>query len=409
MPLTFTQVPTVAKGDKVKASQLAALAQSIEDHGLSGLGSMTWRICFYAHAIARSLIRGKPDLEAWTQHFNREPGDDAWAVGAVGEEDGPNGANPINALVNGVSIGALDIASERVRLGAIPVPAYGVDLSPKDLFELGLEQAGVYDGTTGEFVSPLYTATTAYSLIRTSPYSAFDNGFGGYLARPVDLHDCEAPPEGEPYRSDLQIFFTKLTAPDAGTVITFPGTCPEVPDHIAGISYAPTDYIVYLNNGTVYVLPKAQWIEGPYTGNATLGKTAGDHFARGNAQFAADFRGTLEQRGPALTKLKNAFRLTRFMKLQYPLAPRLGQTVEDTIVPIRPKWSASGGGTIADGTALDCALGGTVYDWPAGSVCHQVMAHADGLAAPAVLRLQQGTGAVVALTLTPDETGHAEA
>ncbi len=412
MGLTFTEVPIIAPGTKMKASQLAALALAPNERILSGLGSGAPRVGFLCHSVVRSLIAGEdgdfqPDDAYWVEHLMREAADDPWLFAAPGDPGGPASATHINAWVNGAE--ALDLLPERQRLATVPTSIEGVDeLTPKYQYELAIAQAGVFDPASGDFVSPAFEVAQAYSRIRSGITSPHGNTWGGISAGPEDGafgYDPCTHIDGDPYFPNLDIFFTRLSD---GFQQHFDGTCPDQPTHIAGIGYGAFVYFVVLNNGTVYVLPKRLWIEGPYTGDAAPHKQSTDMLSRGLTEYGADFRGTAEQRGDDQRNSKHQFRLREFGLRQYALAPRLGQTVGEEIVIIRPKWAASGGAPIASGTALPSALGGTTFTWPAGTVCHSIMAHADGLAGPATLRLLDGSTVVASLTLTPDESGHAE-
>lgn len=411
--MTFTEVPVVAVGEKVKASHMAALSKAIEDRILSGLGSPVERVGFLLHSVVRQIladgeISAYPEDEFWTNRMMRDSEDDPWVVESPGDPGGPNIACHSNALIHGAEI--INLASERLRLNDIPTVIGGTgDPTPINLWALANAQAGVFDLATGDYVSPVFDGALAYAYIRSASWSPHGNSFGGYLPSPELGPDCDIPADGSVTPKNFLYVFTRISGVPEGETIVFSGSCPENPDGVAGIAHAPFAYFVFMNNGTIFYLPKTQWIEGPYTGQARLGKQGVDVLSRAQVEFAAAFRGTAEQRGDNQRTIKHAFRLREFGERQYALAPRAGVYEGAEIVPISPTWSETGSGTITDGTPLSFDGGGTTFSWPDGTVCHGILAHADALAGPATLVLLQGSTAIATVTLTPDGMGHAEA
>src|ERR1019366_9142222 len=118
------------------------------------------------------------------------------------------------------------------------------------------------DPTTGAQGSPAWSAARSHYSLATSGRSPHGNAYGGYLPSP-NLSDtpCADPDDSDdfPAPPNYLIHFTPLK--EGLPPIDYPGTCRPVPggdayaDNVAWISYTPWAYYVWLNNGTLQVLP----------------------------------------------------------------------------------------------------------------------------------------------------------
>jgi hypothetical protein len=424
-PRTFTEALTVTTEDTPDARHLAALAAAVNDRLLSGLGDGTQRLGYYWFGGALRSVRmpsgelAPPEAEYHKEYQNREPGDGDWPVAGPDDPEGANTANPAMAYLFGNA--TIDLLDEQSRLASVPTDlGVGVELTPWNLWLLSEQQRGAFVAATGEVACPAFTVAQSYARIRQDPRSPHGFAWGGMVAHPslVSGTFCTAEPDG--FRApNFAVFFTRLSD---NFVLEYPGTCPEEPTHIAFIIYPPNRYstvpayYVVLNNGQVDVLPEAEWIEGPYTGNARLAKTQADILSRVQAEHAAELKGTAEQQLAADGGAAEAFQTEEFGQRQYALAPQSGEMVGDVIVPRYPEWavsSASAGTALVAGGSLPFTTtgggGGTSHTWPAGTVCHGLAATAEGLAGPVTLQLRDNGTVFASLTLTPDEEGHAEA
>lgn len=373
--LTYTIAPTVEAGDPVSAGDLAGLAAAVNSRVLGGPGDCHWRIPYLFFTLFRQLRNpdelGNFPAEAEFFHLYQhlEPEDADWPLTGAGDPEGANVANPLMAYIAGSE--ALDLASERARLGAIPTDIEGRDLNVpltgSQLRVLGEAQRGAYDPRTGLLASPMFDLAQTPMGIRVSTYSPYLNDFGGYLPGPARITpECAAI--GDLVPPNRQVFFTNLTT---GTVRSYDGTCPEEPTHIAHIAYLPLAYIVYLNNGQVDYLPKNRWIEGPYTADAELRKADGGLLSRVQTAFASEFRGSTTQRQEADGGVSQGFQLQDFLTRQYGLAPQLGRELGGgRVEALYPDFRATGsaGEVMLRGTALRDRRFGQQFPVPGGFV-----------------------------------------
>lgn len=410
MPLSFTQARVVEAGDLIRAGDLASLAQAINTRRWSGVGDWDWRLGFYFFSGLFRKVRkdsgslATPEAEFFNFYQMLEPEDAEWPTAGPDDPEGANVANHMCAFVCGSA--ALSLAAERVRLEAVPatLPPRAEDyaFTLADYWELAKAQRGAFDPVSGAGSSPMTTLGTSYGYIRSSLVSPHGNSYGGYFPRPEDAEGCAAIDDYTP--PNWQIYFTNL---ETGEVRTYPGTCPEDMTHVAWVSYTPFAYVVFLNDGSVDYLPKSEWIEGPYTQEATLSKASANAISRAVAEYAAGYRGDAEQRRRPDLGQRNAFRTQEFLANQYALAPQIGAIYGDSIVPLYPRFEARGTDTLEHAAgALPCTFGGMEYGFPAGTKATHLLVAAVGLAAGGVtLDICDGAEIIASVTLTPNGAG----
>lgn len=414
MPLQFTQARIVEAGEPVKAGDMASLAQAVNSRLKSGIGDGVKRVAFSLFSGLFRKMRNDngtlatPEAEFFNFYQALDPSDAEWPTSEPGEPEGANVANHLNAFVFGSE--ALDIESERVRIGNVPTDIAlqpGQEATALDYWNLGKDQRGAYDPANGNYSSPILALGTSYGYIRSSLTSPHGNTIGGYFPTAENAGGCAGIDDGAGgfyYPPNLQVFFTNLTT---GAVESYSGTCPEDATGIYWIAYTPWAYIVFLNNGTIDYYPKSEWIEGPYTSDARLAKTGANGISRAVAQFVAEFRGDETQRTERDMGQSKAFRMQEFLTEQYPLAPQIGSTIGADVYPFYPAFSinASGGLDVAAG---DMALnsGGTEFTYPENSVCTHVCAYCSGVESDSItLTIKDEGVSVLEVTLTPDVAG----
>lgn len=391
----FIQANTVTAGDKTTSTQIASLAAAFNSRLLSGVGDSAWRIAFYFHGIVRSLRNPNesftaypPDAEFWNFYQFIEPTDGEWPQTGPGDPEGGNLANILMSWVYGPP--SPEIGAEKYRLGSIPTGIEGYDtLSPSQIWYLGQLQRGAYDPDTGNVNWPVGDVAKAYAYVRQSISSPHGNAFGGWLPVPEDAGGCSDPQD-----TNYQYLFTNLVT---GATKQYTTNCPEDGGAVQ-ISYTPWAYYVIHSSGMIEVLAKAQWIEGPYTENASLLKTQSNALGRGLASFASEYRGTEEQKAKSENKNKNAFDLQKFLTTQYPLAPNFGVSVGDSIQPIYPSWQTKGTSAAA-GTSF-----GKRQDWPEDTVCTGFVIVGSKLTKDTSIRLSSNGEVVFELSLASGDS-----
>lgn len=418
MPLQFTQARLVVAGQPIRAGDLASIAQAVNSRRWSGIGDWNWRLAYYLHCGLFRKPRNDdgtlatPEGEFWNFYQMLEPEDAEWPTTGPGDPQGANVANHLNAFVLGSE--ALDLNSERLRIEAVPVemperPDPADPLAYLDIWELGKAQRGAFDPTTGDYGSPMFTLGTSYGYIRGSVTGQHGLSYGGYFPRPNNAGGCAGIDDGDGgliYPPNLEIYFTNLAT---GEVVTYPGTCPEDSTHVAWVAYTPFAYIVFNNDGSVDYYAKAEWIEGPYTNNATLTKSNANAISRAVAEYAAGFRGNETQRQRRDGGMNSAFRTQEFLVNQYALAPQIGTGTGSSVQAFYPRWerNASDGLAVTAG-AVGCTSGGLDFNFPAGTLATHVLVMARGLADNVVVvRILDGDTLVESVTLDPNAVGDA--
>jgi hypothetical protein len=406
MALTFTRVPLVTARPP-RSSDAWHLANGVIERVLSGLGNPTRRMGILWHRglfaqpqTTDTSFTLPPQADYWTRFQQRDPDGTPFFEAHSGELAGPNRINPLNLYLYGYEETAF--LSERARLQAVPTAG---PHTPWALWGLAKTQRGAYDLASGERAAPFLDLAEAFAQIRYGPLSPYGNGFGGMLPGPETdgANPCDYDAELEYTPQNLLLFWTRISD---GEVVSFAGTCPEQPTHIAGISYQPFGTYVFLNNGSVRYFAKSEWIEGPYTGNAQLRKTDAQMLSRVQSYHAGEYRGTAAQiAASGDVGLSVSFHVQSFGTRQFALAPASGTgDGAGGVAAVYPQWS---GGVLAAGAALTLAAGSAA--WPLGTVCHGWAATATGLAESVTLELRDGATVLATLTLTPDGSGAAEA
>lgn len=374
---TFTQADTVAPGERTTADQMASLAAAANSRLLSGVGDGHWRIPYYLHSLWRQIrnpndqFTSTPDGEFWNFYQHVEPGDGEWPMAGPGDPEGTNVSNILGAWVYGND--GLDTGSELSRLALIPVGINGVEtLTAQHYWYLGQLQRGAHDPVSGATNWPVGDVAKAYAYIRQGLTSPHGNAYGGWLPGPDNAGGCADAAEWNP-----QIQFTNL---DTGEVRSYGTNCTEDAGRV-DVSYSPFAYYLFFATGAVEVLPKSEWIEGPYTSNANLSKTQSNALARVLNYYAGEFRGT-EAQGAGETNI-HAFDLQKFLTTQYPLAPNYGALIGDTVQPIYPSWTKIGNASA--GTQV-----GGIANWPDGTVSTGFVIVSHGLRQTCTVELREG-------------------
>jgi len=407
--LTWTKVPPVAPGDPVTSTQLAKVADAFNDRLRCNAGDSCERVVYYGISPFRQIRNSDggflfpPQTEFFHFYQNLKADEGTWPLAGPGEPEGANLACIINSFVFGAD--AIGLASEDERIAnpaAGGVELYGmsgVPTEPEAIWALGKVQRGAISPNL-VLASPAFSAAVTHYRIRTNNLSPHGNSYGGFMAVPVDLADCE---NGE--IPDYQIFFTNLYT---GEIRAYPGTCPEQPGHIAQVVKTPRWYLVWFNNGSVEILPIDEWIEGPYSGGASIKRNWGDHLPRFLNAFTHDFRGTASERDTQEKWLEFAFDRERFLTSQYHLAPNMGQISGDEIDPVYPLYLAEcdPDTSLPAATILTHLQSGTpAHQYQGEFVLASALLTVAELAAPCPVEFWSGSTLLKTVTVTPDEDG----
>lgn len=436
MAYAFRRAPTIEPGDPVTSSQLAKLAGSFNDRLRSGLGDMAWRIVFQRLKLFTAMRNPDASGFLWpaqAEFFEAyqmlELLSGTWPVTGPGEPEGANVSNPVCLYVWGNE--SAGIYDESGRLSEVPLVLPSTGMPPATVSEirmLGKLQRGAADLVSGVAVAPAWAAGRSWSQIRHDWYrSPHGSTYGGWQAAP----DLQSPPceDPDPYDEapappNYAIKFTPTAAGEAVglAVKTYAGTCQIGPGvvsdyslHVAAVVNSPWAYYVILNNGTVDVLPRNYYVEGPYYGAPRLRKTEGQQLINALSQFASEFRGP-DQNAAAISALHqgasvkpsrwlvDAFDCQEFFSRQYVLAPARGRKVDGGVEALYPEFRLD----VADpllpaGTVVPNHPSGTSsFEVTHGHVACGGWARANALSAPCILEVVAGTTAVANVTLTPE-------
>jgi hypothetical protein len=370
---TFTRAIEAEVGGAVTSRHMARMARAFNDRLRSGLGDFPWRIVFYHLSLFRQMRNPDSTGYLWpaqAEFFEAfqmlEPTSGTWPVAEAGMPEGANVSNPLCLYIWG-NEGAR-IYDEPGRLGDVPLVLPG-GRAPETIGDyrlLGKLQRGAADLGTGAAVAPAFLAARSWSAIRhdwlRTPHGS---AYGGWHASPdLQTPDCEDPnPFDElpaPPNYALQFTVTAAGAAAGYANKSYAGTCwlgpaiaeGQYADHVYTVLNTPWSYLVYLNNGTVDVLPKAYYVEGPYYGAPKLKKTEGGQLARVLQAFASEWRGIEQNRlarsalhagaaDQASTWLDDALDVQEFLTRQYLLSPARGQTVQGGVMPVYPRYQVS--------------------------------------------------------------------
>ena len=423
MAITFRQARTVAVGDRVKSSDLIALANAVNDRLISGLGDGPWRLAYYWISQFRQIrnpddsgLLWPPQAEFHHVYQHLKPSDAQWPDSGPGDGEGVNVASVWPGFVFGVD--AAGIAGEDQRVtdpgaGGVPL-TLGATYTPRTAWEkwtLGKYQRGAFDPTSGALGSPSFTAAREHYYLRQSITSPHGNAFGGFVPTPPTTGTDCAPTGDGITRHEYTLTFNPLK--DGLPVLTYTGFCADIAGDLLGIYYTPFDYILQAHSGAYTILSKSDYIEGPYTGGNTLQKTSGGGIERAINSWAGQFRGDInqqqdEENGKAKW-MGNAFDAQAFLTSQYLLAPARGIEEKDSlghsfVQPIYPQATISGSLTVAAGTRMTFAAEGTSHTVQPGAVASAFAILGQKLAGPCTISLLIGSKLVATATLTPDPT-----
>ena len=308
------------------------LADAFNDRIRSGLGDAAWRIFYKAFTLMRNFEIPSENLtpaqDAWFQVYAHvEPGE-----ASPGNQ--LNEANPLNLFVLGRDESNVASEAGRVNVGATLTP-FGPVGDPAyehaGLWELGRRQRGLYDPASGAENAPATEAANSHYPIHQiveSPYGGnarltYLENFGGYFGTPRVLGTCE-------FFETINIYEVVFTNLQTGERRVYDnrlpgGDCGGTPENIQSYLRLATAYRLYRYSGQSFDLPYENWIEGPYTGGATLRKHPGDQLDFILAHYVAMFRGSDGQR------ITDSYRITeiaadfqKFFERQYLLAAALG-------------------------------------------------------------------------------------
>lgn len=355
MPITFTRAETVQPGDAITSRQLASLADAFNSRIRSGLGDATYRIPHYLFQAARQIRNSDGGFlfpsqgEFFEQYQCLRPQYGQWPDSFAGTAEGINVSNPLGAFVFGNQSADIDNETDRIETIAYFVNGRA-PATLADYWTLGQLQRGAVDPDTGAIASPALDAARLHMRIAYSVRSPYGNSYGGFQPTPELAATPCAPASGfTPVNYEYK--FTKLSD---GSVVTYPGSCPEVSTDVGYILRMSDLYVVVLNNGDTDYYRRSEWIEGPYTGGGSLKRDVGGQLDRAVDHYVKDFRGTESQRATGWNR--NAFDFQRFLTRQYSLAPNRGQQIGNEITATYPTftWTSnqSSGSTSVSGHAF---------------------------------------------------------
>lgn len=402
MALTFQRAPTLRSGDKLDSEQLRKLAKAFNDR-LCYFDN-AWRIAFYVAGLFRQMRN--PDstgflypaqLEFFEAYQSLERGQGDWPLTGPGEPEGANVSNPLNAYIWGNE--SLGLYGEAGRLSdvALTLPDGSLPASPVELWELAKLQRGSVDMASGISDAPAWAAARSWAYTYGGPRSPHGNAYGGFMPSPAVIGVCEDPNSLDPYPApySVEVLFTATEAGIAAgyTDKTYAGTCPIGPSttedysaHVAAIYRTPWAFFLVLNSGHVDTLPRAYYVEGPYSGTPVLRKTEGGQLVRALSAFSNGHRGIEQNIGAdsafnnaAATKLtswlQGAFKAQDFLTSQYALSPARGGLGSDGFPkPIYPKRRVTAG-------AAKKIRAGSIWTYKVhgGCVAFQVLATSQNL------------------------------
>ena len=423
MAITFRQARTVAVGDRVRSSDLIALANAVNDRLISGLGDGPYRLAYFWLNQFRQIrnpddsgLLWPPQAEFHHVYQHLKPSDAQYPDAGPGDGEGCNLASVWPSFVFGVDAAGIYGEDQRVTdpgAGGVPL-TLGATYTPQTAWEkwtLGKYQRGAFDPTSGALASPSFTAAREHYYLRQSITSPHGNAFGGFVPTPPTTGTDCAPTGDGITRHEYTLTFNPLK--DGLPVLNYLGFCADLPADLLGIYYTPFDYILQSHSGAYSILSKSDYIEGPYTGGNTLQKTSGDGIQRAVNSWAAQFRGDInqqqdEENGKA-PWMGNAFDAQAFLTAQYLLAPARGIEEKDDlghsfVQPIYPQATVNGALTVAAGTRMVFAAEGSAHVVTSGTVAAAFAVLGQKLAGPVTVSLLSGSSVIGTATLTPDPT-----
>lgn len=402
--MTYTRAIVPAVGDPVTSRVVISAARATNDRMKLG-PAWPWRLVFYLLGAFRQIRNPDasryltPPQDEFFQFYQMlSPYDAQWPVAGPGEPEGIDINSQMGAFVFGVNAIGFPAEDERLTEGAFSIEA--PNQKPATLWNLAKTQRGAIDPRTGAMGAPAFEAANSHAYLRQSPASPYGNAFGDWLPGPETTGRCAPPNDDRPSQT---LLFTKLDG--SGDTLTF-GTCPESDNGAIGVANTPFIYAIFKWDGTVVVLPKTQWIEGPYTGNPRLRKTANGFIERAFNGFISEFRGDAQQRADGIWN-EHAFDFQAVLTTQYHLAPQKGSETGDgkTVVAKYPLFRVRPPvGRVAAGSPMPLALGGvgSSYLVSPGFVCASALVQATGLTTAVQVSIARDGVELATVELTPE-------
>ncbi len=430
MSLQFLIAPRVEIGNEPNARDMVGLAEAANVKDRSGLGDFHYRLGDYCINWARQ-IRNSDELgntpsmgEYWELYAYLNPKNDipTYPVAGPGEPEGSNATCP--PVVHQFGNDSINLPDEETRLSIVPL-WYGARpaQTPEEWWIVAKAQRGVYDPATGEQNVPAIAAARSDQNVQWNVGIPHGKTTGGFFPTPVKLlDDCDDGTGDAPIPS-WQIIFTALrsdvkvpptrgsvsTNGDGRSVITYAGTCPAGTLEFGGndvqdISRQVEYYLVFFVDG-FEILSRADWLEGPYSGDGQLTRYNAEHFSRMKWAFINDFRGTDAQRNPDDFEIeKIAFDFEGFFNNQYHLAPNLGFWNGSELIAQYPQARiASTTGAAIPAKTLLTFNGQTSHIYTEGFVFTGCFAKATNLAGPVTLSVLSGAAVIATLNLSPEK------
>lgn len=350
MGITFTRAPVIKPGAALSSAHLRGLARAFSDRIRSGLGDAAWRIGYWWLSPFR-LVRNSdasgflfpPIGEFLETYAHLDPVNATWPVTGPGDPEGANLASQMMGFIFGLE--AANVPAEDLRLtdpeeGGIPIwLGTRPPQTPSEYWRLAKMQRGAYDPATGALSNGALWIAQRHAYLTPGSRSMHGYQFGGYLPGPSKGLDCSPPADGSPTPLNWQWTFTNTKT--SATLVY--GSCPEDPTALAGGApyYTLDNIVLFFNSGGIRILPKRDWIDGPYTDNPRLRKIYNGAPERAMNAFIRDFRGP-NQRQDKWTDgdgwNENAFDFQRFFAAQYLLAPARGYTNGDYVGEYYPRF-----------------------------------------------------------------------
>lgn len=398
MAITFPRVAEVEVGEPVSSRHLAQLAEAINARLRSGLGDGAYRLVQYWLNAFRQIrnpdaLGNFPSQAEFFTTYQQLGPEWSWPDAGPGDFEGVNVSSFAPSYVFGNSQGNVYDEKTRLVIDGVPVSVAG---SASAAWQLAKEQRGAYDPQTRGVACPAFTAAMSYSALTRGQYTPHGQSYGGFYPIPDALGICTDGTES------LELKWTNI---GTGSVLTFSGTCSDVSGDVGAVYAMPLGWYVVKNSGETTYLPRAEWIEGPYTRGEHPRHTWGEHLPRIFAGFSAEFRGTPSQRQDELGGRKwlgNAFSISGFLTRPYYLAPSFGTEIAPgQVFAVYPQGSVSrnAGQSIAGGTQI----GGTLKTEDGFGIA-AVYVESSGLAEPATVEFLNGDRVFATATVSRTNT-----
>lgn len=434
--LVFPLAPRVKVGDIPTSAAWNGLAEAANRKARSGLGDMHYRESDYCINWARQIRL--PDEfgnyptqgEYWEINALLNPINDIpWTpVMGPGEPEGTNTTSPAGTFVFGDPDAGFQSEFDRIGYGNFDL-WQRLDRPPltlKEWWDLAKLQRGVIDPATNNQNVPAIEAARRAQFVGWSGRTPHGKTWGGEFPTPVILSANCGFTELEGF--GIPSYEYKFTAakndvtvpPNNGTVsvvggrqvITYAGSCPfgtafaDV-GHVQGIARLTGYYIVFVlgsSGPTFDLLPRGDWVEGPYTEEGKLDRRDAGHFDDAVYDFCVGFRGVYWQRTPDDFDIeKVAFSFKEFHDGQYFLSPNRGREVGGSIRAEYPTARLQSDKKIAAGTKMKFdGGGGESRSFANGFVMGGCYASAENLSGTVRLEVLSGTAVVATLELSPE-------